>query len=212
MIKFSESLSMRVIGLLYVRRALRFVGSRAQNVRFLWNRFAFVACTPGLRLHMAGGQRIHKSAKIQVTDGGVLSVGGSVDISRGVEITAKGSEVSIGEGTFIGPWSTIVGRKRITLGRDCLIAERVTIRDQDHDISGPSSLAIRDAGFRIAEVKIGNGVWIGAGAVVLKGVSIGDGAVIGANSVVNRDVGERQIVAGVPARLIGVRENGSDGQ
>ena len=51
-------------------------------------------------------------------------------------------------------------------------------------------------------MKIGNNVWLGAGAVVLHGVSIGDGAVIGANAVVVKDVPAGEIWGGVPARRI----------
>lgn len=59
--------------------------------------------------------------------------------------------------------------------------------------------------FRGASVRIGNDVWIGAGAVILRGVSIGHGAVIAANAVVNRDVELYEIVGGVPARTIKLR-------
>lgn len=52
---------------------------------------------------------------------------------------------------------------------------------------------------------IGNDVWIGAGAIVLKGVTIGNGAVIGAGAVVTRHVRPNEKVAGVPARVIGSR-------
>ncbi|MBQ3301685.1 MAG: maltose O-acetyltransferase, partial [Eggerthellaceae bacterium] len=51
-------------------------------------------------------------------------------------------------------------------------------------------------------VRIGNDVWVGAGAIILAGVTIGDKAVIGAGSVVTRDVPERVVVAGSPARVI----------
>ena len=53
-----------------------------------------------------------------------------------------------------------------------------------------------------APVSIGNHVWIGAEAIILKGVTIGDGAVIGAGSVVTRDVESCAIVVGNPARVI----------
>lgn len=59
--------------------------------------------------------------------------------------------------------------------------------------------------FRGASICIGNDVWIGAGAVILRGVSIGHGAVIAANAVVNRDVEPYEIVGGVPARTIKLR-------
>jgi acetyltransferase-like isoleucine patch superfamily enzyme len=53
---------------------------------------------------------------------------------------------------------------------------------------------------------VGNNVWIGYGACILRGVTVGDNAVIGANSVVTRDVPANAVVGGVPARLIRMRD------
>jgi acetyltransferase-like isoleucine patch superfamily enzyme len=114
--------------------------------------------------------------------------------------------VDVGARTFIGPWTTITSKAAVRIGTDCLIAERVTIRDQDHDIGGPLDVPIAQAGFRTAPIVIGDAAWIGAGAIVLKGVRIGRGAVVAANAVVNRDVADFEIVGGVPARPIGMRE------
>ena len=61
------------------------------------------------------------------------------------------------------------------------------------------------ASFRGAPVQIGNDVWVGAGAVILRGVSIGHGAIIAANAVVTRDVEPYEIVGGVPAKTIKLR-------
>lgn len=91
------------------------------------------------------------------------------------------------------------------IGRDVLIAERVTIRDQDHEVRGSLDLPISQAGFRTAPVVIGDGAWIGAETVVLKSVSIGGAAVVAANAVVARHVDDFEIVGGVPAKRIGKR-------
>jgi acetyltransferase-like isoleucine patch superfamily enzyme len=55
-------------------------------------------------------------------------------------------------------------------------------------------------------VRVGNNVWIGYGACVLRGVTVGDNAVIGTNAVVTRDVPANAVVAGVPARILRMRE------
>ena len=82
----------------------------------------------------------------------------------------------------------------ITIGENVVIANEVVIRDNDaHTIVG--SLAS-------APIKIGNHVWIGTRAIILKGVCIGDGAIIAAGAVVTHDVPPRSLVAGVPARVI----------
>jgi len=86
--------------------------------------------------------------------------------------------------------------ERISIGDDVHIAERVMIRDSDnHDL-------LYDGYKRSAPIIIGNHVWIGMSAIILKGVTIGDGAVIAAGAVVNRDVPAGGIVGGVPARVI----------
>jgi acetyltransferase-like isoleucine patch superfamily enzyme len=53
---------------------------------------------------------------------------------------------------------------------------------------------------------VGNNVWIGYGACILRGVTIGDNAVIGTSAVVTRDVPANAVVAGVPARILRMRE------
>jgi len=57
-----------------------------------------------------------------------------------------------------------------------------------------------------APIHIGRDVWIGRGACILPGVTIGEGAVIGANSVVTKDIPDFAMAAGVPAKVIKIRE------
>jgi acetyltransferase-like isoleucine patch superfamily enzyme len=81
----------------------------------------------------------------------------------------------------------------IEIGNDVAISENVTIRDCDDHFVGNNKAS--------EPVKIGNHVWIGINATILKGVTIGDGAVIAACALVNRDVPARTLVAGVPATI-----------
>ena len=55
-------------------------------------------------------------------------------------------------------------------------------------------------------MRVGNNVWIGYGACVLRGVTVGDNCIVGTNSVLTREVPENAVVAGVPARVIRMRE------
>jgi acetyltransferase-like isoleucine patch superfamily enzyme len=89
-------------------------------------------------------------------------------------------------------------KKRISIGNGTIIAEGVIIRDCDeHCIS-----TLSGNGVETEPISIGNHVWIGQRAIILKGVTIGDGAIIGAGAVVTKDVPSNCIVAGNPARII----------
>lgn len=184
----------------------RAVVARFRNASCALTRTWLSLTVPGLSLETKGQQRLHPSTLLQISDGGGVSLAARIDVARGVEMTARRGQISIGARTFIGPWVSIVARESVTIGCDCLIAERVTIRDQDHQIHGKPGVQIAQAGFQIAPVAIGDGAWIGAGAVILKGVTIGKGAVVAANAVVTRDVADDAIVGGVPARHLGMRK------
>lgn len=154
------------------------------------------------------GATVGPGVEFRSTDGGDVHLASGVSVSRGSSLTVQRGRLGIGANTFVGPWTTIVACESILIGSNCLIAERVSIRDQDHFIHGPLELPIRSAGNTTAAIEIGNNVWLGAGVVVLKGVRIGEGAVVAANAVVTSDVPARAIVAGVPARVIGSRREG----
>lgn len=147
-----------------------------------------------------GRVSIARQVRLRATDGGTARLGHGVSIDRFADITVKNGRLEIGSNSYIGQHSVICARQAITIGSDCLIAEHVTIRDQDHRF-GPGLITAR-AGFNSAPVMIGNNVWIGAKATVTKGVTIGDNAVIGANSVVNRDIPSNSVAVGIPARVI----------
>ncbi|MBY5377327.1 hypothetical protein HFN07_28555 [Rhizobium leguminosarum] len=80
------------------------------------------------------------------------------------------------------------------MGDEVFIADQVIIRDWDgHTIVGRPDKA---------PIRIGNHVWIGMRAVILKGVTIGDGAVVAAGAIVTKDVPPGAVVAGNPAKVV----------
>ncbi len=135
--------------------------------------------------------------------GNVLETG--CHIARGAEVATR---IKVGRGTRINGRATLKGAKPVQIGRWCDIGEGVTIVSSDHDMAHPI-LNLRLLG-RLeilsnqpsGEISIGNNVWIGDNAILLKGVSVGNGAVIGAQAVVTRDVAPYSVVAGSPAREI----------
>lgn len=144
--------------------------------------------------------KLSRGVRLRATDGARIHLGDGVAIDRFADITAKYGRLEIGARSHIGQFSVICARDAVTIGNDCLIAEHVTIRDQDHRFG--ADLVTAKAGFITRPVAIGNNVWIGAKATVTKGVTIGDNVVIGANSVVTRDVPANSVAIGAPARVV----------
>ena len=129
-----------------------------------------------------------------------VEVGSNVRICSSVTILGTES-LSIGENTWIGPQVFISASADISIGSNVDIAPRAYIGTGTHEIDpvGPHSAG---AGKAISIV-IKDGVWLGAGALILPGVTIGQKAVVAAGAVVATDVDARTIVAGVPAKPIG---------
>ena len=99
--------------------------------------------------------------------------------------------------------TVITSRETIVVEDHALFAKYVMIRDQDHGYD--SEQPTRLAGILLAPNRIGANVWIGAKAMITRGVSIGDNAVIAANAVVTRDVSANAVVGGVPAKVLKYR-------
>lgn len=110
-----------------------------------------------------------------------------------------------GERSFVGDYRGIGCNHRITIGNDVMIAQAVSIRDSDH-ATERLDIPMNRQGIVTSPVTIEDDVWIGHGAIILRGVTIGRGAVIAAGAVVTRDVPPMAIAGGVPARIIGTRQ------
>jgi len=109
-------------------------------------------------------------------------------------------DVTVGAGTWIGPFVMLDGSGGLQIGATCSISTGVHIYTHDTvrwALSGGEQEPER------APVRIGACTYVGAQAVVLKGVTIGDHCVVGAGALVNRDVSSYSIVDGVPARVRG---------
>lgn len=112
------------------------------------------------------------------------------------------------EFSYLGP-ECIVGPK-VEIGAYTMFGPRVAIVGSDHRFDLPGVAMIFAGRPSLSETVIGRDVWIGAGAIVMSGVSIGDGAIVAAGAVVTKDVAEFEIVGGVPARPIGMRFSTAD--
>ncbi len=110
-----------------------------------------------------------------------------------------GKNIHVGKNFFANYNCTFLDLAEIRIGDDCKIAPNVMILSTTHPLDAEQRKNWKTIG---AKINIGNNVWIGAGAIVLPGVTIGDNSIIGAGSVVTKDVPRNCVVAGNPAKII----------
>lgn len=128
------------------------------------------------------------------------AVGRNVSIHRDVYIF-RPDKLEIGDNVSIHPMSYIDANGGINIGNDVSIAHAVTIMSTTHNYAD-DKIPIKDQGITPGKVIISNNVWIGAKAVILKGVKIGSGSIIGASAVVNKDIDSNSIAVDIPAKIV----------
>jgi maltose O-acetyltransferase len=107
-----------------------------------------------------------------------------------------GSNIQIGRGSYLNVGCFIDSAERVEIGADCHLGFQAMLCTATHAVGG----AAQRAGRPLAKpIKIGDGCWIGARAIIMPGVTIGDGCVIAAGAVVTSDCIPNSLYAGVPA-------------
>ena len=134
-----------------------------------------------------------------------LHIGRWVWVGHGTKLRVHEGEVRIGAKTVMGQECTISAFQHVSIGRECIVADRVMLIDFDHGIVEVER-PIRLQGIYKRDVRVGHNVWIGYGACILRGVVVGDNSVVGTSAVVTKEVPPNAIVGGIPARVIRMRE------
>lgn len=143
---------------------------------------------------------IRLRGRVRVENFGGMRIGERVRIDGRtvpVELVSWHGPLAIGDGTFINYGASISAHTGVTIGRDCLIGNYALIMDSDyHDLRDRSQPGVA------RPIVIEDNVWIGARAIVLKGVRIGEGAVVAAGAIVTSDVPAKTVVANEPAKVM----------
>jgi acetyltransferase-like isoleucine patch superfamily enzyme len=157
------------------------------------------------RLQTDGICFVCPGVKFEIGRNATLHIGRWAWIGHGSKIRVHEGEVRIGAKTVMGQECTISAYQHVSIGSECIVADRVMLIDFDHgavEVERP----IRLQGIYKRDVRIGHNVWIGYGACVLRGVTVGDNAILGTSAVVTGDVPANAVVGGIPARVIRMRE------
>ena len=170
--------------------------------RYLRRRFLTAA---GRRWRTDGPLFLGSRLELQIARRGRVEFGRFVWLGHGTKIRCHEGAVEIGAKTVLGQECTISAYERVRIGEQCVIADRAMFIDFDHGVVEVER-PIRLQGIYTRPVEVGSNVWIGYGACILRGVRVGDNAIVGTNCVVTRDVPANAVVAGVPARVVRMRD------
>ena len=184
-------------GLLMLRR-LAVVG---KNVEFNCRRKLFIGTGVVIRdyakINCVGKQGIEMGNGVSIGAFSMLSVSGSIaDLGAGIRI---GNNVGIGDFAHIG------GAGSVSIGDDTIIGSDCSVHPENHRFQNLDIL-IRNQGVTRQSIVVGANCWIGTKVSILDGTKVGNGCVIAAGAVVKGTFSDNSIIAGVPAKVIGTRD------
>lgn len=178
-----------------MKRWLDYLIMNQRDARPRW----YIRLMAPLYQHRGRGSKIYRSVRMDTPPYRQFALGrGSVVESYSCINNAVG-DVIIGDHTRIGLHNTIIGP--VSIGNNVNLAQGITVTALNHNFDDATK-RIDEQGVSTKPVVIGNDVWIGANVVVLPGVTIGSHCVVAAGAVVTKDVPDRTLVAGVPAKVI----------
>ncbi len=144
--------------------------------------------------------KISKFLRSSTAKGFIKSCGKNVNIEHGAQISSK---LSIGDNSGIGIDCVCGGE--LIVGNDVMMGPECVIFSRHHNFSN-TEIPMRLQGYQQPKpCTIGNDVWIGRRVMIMPGVKIGNGVIIGAGAVVTKDVPDYAVVGGVPAKVLKYR-------
>ena len=157
------------------------------------------------RLQTDGLCFIGPGVTFEIGKGARVKLGRWCWIGHGSKIRAHEGEVEIGAKTVMGQECTISAFQHVSVGRECIVADRVMLIDFDHGVVEVER-PIRLQGIYKRDVRVGHNCWIGYGACILRGATVGDNSVVGTSAVVTKDLPANSVSAGQPARILRMRD------
>jgi acetyltransferase-like isoleucine patch superfamily enzyme len=166
----------------------------------------FLVPRPLVSLYYFLKYRAVVSLRAEVEFSPLIRLGKGAQIGSFVKIKASEGPIRIGARTDVGVGTNIGGyRDGVEIGDDCLISPRVSIIGNKYRYDRVDQTFREQGKTSEGTLRIGNNVWIGAGAVILDGADIGDGVIIAPLSVVSGKIPENAMVQGNPGKVIFTR-------
>jgi len=168
--------------------------------RWAWLKLRFRA-----RLQTDGLCFVGPGVELEIGRDAVVRLGRWCWIGHGTKIRAHEGIVEIGAKSVLGQECTISSFQHVSIGRECIVADRVMLIDFDHGVV-EQDRPIRLQGIYKRDVNVGHNCWIGYGACILRGATVGDNSIIGTSTVVTKDLPPNSVAAGAPAKILRMRD------
>lgn len=147
----------------------------------------------GIRVQAPMIQLLSCSTSINIGKGQLI-MGEKISTFSNVHLsTGKNGLLKIGSHTFFNRNCIVVARKQIVIGERCLFGPNVSIYDHDHKFGVGG---VQPNEYNEESIVIGNGCWIGANVVILRGTRLGDGCIVGAGTVLKGEYPSKVIIKG----------------
>ncbi len=179
----------------------------------IWSRMFPSAAAPRRDARVARGPNTVVTGAVEFRRPGSVAIGADCTIGAKIYVNTEKAEVRIGDNVSIGGGTIIESAVGIAIHSDVLISYQCILQDSNnhslrlseriHDNLNWNRRGQHDWRLPVsAPVVVGRGCWIGARAIILKGVRLGEGCVVGAGSVVTKSFPAWSILAGNPAKWI----------
>jgi acetyltransferase-like isoleucine patch superfamily enzyme len=168
-------------------------------LRWLWLKLRWRG-----RLETDGLCFVGPGVTFEIGPGAKVRLGRWCWIGHGTKIRAHEGVVEVGAKTVMGQECTISAFQHVSIGRECIVADRVMLIDFDHGVV-EQERPVREQGIYKRDVRVGHNVWIGYGSCFLRGTTTGDNAVIGSLTVVSKNVPANAVAGGAPVRVLRMR-------
>lgn len=198
--------------LMLLRGIVRSFGMKKHGRVLFIGKYVTLRCKS--KMQIGTGVSIQSNVYLDALSDYGIKLGNGCSIGCGSIIRCSGNFKELGIGFTMGNNSSLAdncfvgGTGGVWIGNDVIGGQNIRFHASNHIFTDTTEL-IRKQGIIAKGIRIGNNCWIGAGAVFCDGITIGDGCVIGANTVITRDFPANSIIAGVPAKLIGKRQQES---
>ena len=145
--------------------------------------------------------KLYSLGRKKLVLGNNVNIGSFSQIMTSISLDNIGEFIEIGDNVGIGEFAHIGGAGGVTIGKDTIVGQYLSLHPENHNYSDPN-LLIREQGVTRKGINIGENCWLGSKVTILDGVTIGSGCVIAAGSVVTKSFPDNVIIGGVPAKII----------